>query len=97
MGADGVHVGQTDMPVSIARKLLPVDSIIGLSCSSAEQVRDAVKEGLVDYVGIGPVWGTQTKQVKSPIIGVRGMGEILEELNGTNIKAVGIGQKSTVF
>ncbi len=91
IGADGVHLGQTDMPVSQARKLLSPDSIIGLSCSNPEQAAKAVQDGGVDYIGIGPVWGTQTKQLTSPILGVRKVGGILEQLEGSNIKAVAIG------
>jgi len=49
------------------------------------------RQDLVDYVGIGAVWGTTTKTLTSPIIGVRGVGEMLEVLDGTDIKAVAIG------
>ncbi|KAF8876702.1 TMP-TENI-domain-containing protein [Gymnopilus junonius] len=92
---DGVHIGQTDMSVEQARSLLPAGSIIGLSCTSVEHIREAVRLN-VDYVGIGPVWGTQTKKLSNPIIGVRGVGAMLAELDGTNIKAVAIsGIKST--
>jgi thiamine monophosphate synthase len=49
----GVHLGQDDMPVEIARKLLPPGTIVGLSCNTVEQTRKAVVDGLVDYVGIG--------------------------------------------
>ena len=58
MHADGVHIGQTDMPVADARRLLPPGSIIGKTCNTVEEVKIAVQEG-VDYVGIGPVWGTK--------------------------------------
>ncbi|KAF5326278.1 hypothetical protein D9611_000486 [Ephemerocybe angulata] len=90
VGASGVHVGQDDMDVELVRKLLPAGSIVGLSCNTPEQVKEAVKLG-VDYVGIGAVWGTKTKNVTSPIIGTRGVGERLKELDGTTIKAVAIG------
>ena len=90
VGADGVHVGQDDMDITLARKLLPPGTVLGLSCNTAENVAKAVKLG-VDYVGIGAVWGTKTKNLTNPIIGVRGMGERLKELDGTGIKAVAIG------
>ncbi|KAF8971165.1 thiamine biosynthetic bifunctional enzyme Thi4 [Flammula alnicola] len=90
INADGVHLGQTDMSVEQARKLLPPGSIIGLSCNTAAHVKEAVRLG-VDYVGIGAVWGTQTKKLTNPIIGIRGVGPMLEELVGTDIKAVAIG------
>jgi len=78
------------MSVSQARALLPEDSIIGVSCNNVQQVKKA-RQDLADYVGIGAVWGTTTKTLTNPIIGVRGVGEMLEVLDGTNIKAVAIG------
>ena len=90
IGADGVHLGQTDMPIAVARHLLPEGSIIGISCNNADHARRAVDEG-ADYIGIGAVYSTQTKKLTSPIVGVRGVGEILECLKGTSVKAVGIG------
>lgn len=78
------------MPVSIARNLLPKGSIIGVSCNTKEHAVAAVKDG-ADYVGVGAVWGTMTKVLTSPIIGVRGVGEILGCLNGCQVKAVAIG------
>ncbi|KAI0702932.1 Hydroxyethylthiazole kinase [Cerioporus squamosus] len=93
--ADGVHIGQTDMPVETARKLLPPNAIIGMTCNTVEHVRKAVQDG-VDYVGLGPVWGTQTKKLTSPVVGVRGIGPLLDALEGTDVKAVSIaGIKST--
>ena len=78
------------MPVSIARRLLPPGTVIGVSCNTVEQVKRAVKDG-ADYIGIGAVWATTTKTLTSPIIGVRGVGDMLQVLDGTGIKAVGIG------
>ena len=90
MGADGVHLGQSDMPVPVARKLLPPGSVIGKTCNTVEHVRKAVEEG-ADYVGLGPVWGTGTKKdVKFPPAGPKGMSDLLEPLEGTNVKAVAI-------
>jgi len=88
--ADGVHLGQTDMPVSVARSLLPKGSIIGVSCNTKRHIETAVEHG-ADYVGIGAVWGTLTKALTSPIIGVRGVGEMLKSLDGTGVRAVAIG------
>jgi thiamine-phosphate diphosphorylase / hydroxyethylthiazole kinase len=90
MGADGVHIGQTDMPLPVARKLLPPGSIIGKTCNNAEHVRAAIDEG-ADYVGLGPVWGTKTKNVTSPAVGPKGIGEMLQVLEDTDVKAVAIG------
>ena len=62
--ADGVHVGQDDMPVADARRLAGADAIVGLSTHSPEQLEAALAaagEGRPDYVSVGPVWETPTK------------------------------------
>lgn len=58
--ADGVHVGQDDLPVEEVRKLLGRDKIIGLSTHSPDQAREAVESG-ADYIGVGPIFATRTK------------------------------------
>ena len=65
-GADGVHLGQGDMSIGEARKLLGKDFIIGLSTHSLEQAELAYKQG-ADYIGIGPIFSTQTKPKERPI------------------------------
>jgi thiamine-phosphate pyrophosphorylase len=60
VGADGVHVGQDDLPVAEVRRLLGPGKIIGLSTHSPAQAEKAVKEG-ADYIGVGPIFATQTK------------------------------------
>jgi len=59
--ADGVHVGQDDIPVPEVRRLLGPGKIIGLSTHSPEQAKAAVSAG-ADYIGVGPVFATQTKE-----------------------------------
>jgi thiamine-phosphate pyrophosphorylase len=59
LGADGVHLGQNDLPPAVARRILGPDAIIGLSCHSAEQQDAAPPEA--DYVTAGPVYETPTK------------------------------------
>ncbi|MFV0421755.1 thiamine phosphate synthase [Oleidesulfovibrio sp.] len=59
--ADGVHIGQEDLPVASVRQLIGDDKIIGLSTHSPEQCRAAIKAG-VDYIGVGPVFFTKTKK-----------------------------------
>ena len=70
--ADGLHIGQSDMPYKIARKLLGPDKIIGLS---VENMDDLIKaNGLdVDYVGISPVYGTPTKTDTAEPFGLEGL------------------------
>jgi len=67
-GADGVHVGQEDLPVADARRLLGPDMIVGASCHSLPEARRAEEEG-ADYVNIGPVFATSTKAHGSPPVG----------------------------
>ncbi|ESK97298.1 thiamine biosynthetic bifunctional [Moniliophthora roreri MCA 2997] len=90
INASGVHVGQTDMPIAITRKLLPKDAIIGASCNNLEEVQKALTDG-ADYIGIGAVWATTTKTLDKPVVGVRNVGAMLEMLDGTRMKAVAIG------
>ena len=90
IGADGVHVGQSDMPAPLARKLLPPGSILGVSTNTPAEASQAAQDG-ADYIGIGPIWNTTTKKDLKTLLGVRGVGPILGALEGTNVKAVGIG------
>ena len=70
--ADGVHIGQSDMPYKIARKLLGPDKIIGLSVENFEDIDKA--NGLdVDYIGISPVYGTPTKTDTAEPFGLDGL------------------------
>jgi thiamine-phosphate pyrophosphorylase len=58
--ADGVHVGQDDLPVGEVKKLLGKEKIVGLSTHSPMQAEDAVQAG-ADYIGVGPIFATRTK------------------------------------
>lgn len=70
--ADGVHLGQEDLPITYVRRLLGPGKIIGLSTHSAAQVREAVAEE-PDYVGFGPIFSTSTKADHDPIVGLEGL------------------------
>jgi thiamine-phosphate pyrophosphorylase len=67
-GADGVHVGQDDMPVGRARALVGRDAIVGLSTHSIKQAQSGARSG-ADYIAVGPVHATPTKEGR-PAIGV---------------------------
>ena len=60
-GADGVHVGQDDMPAAEARRLVGDDVLVGLSTHSPEQLDLALSGGVADQLSVGPVWETPTK------------------------------------
>lgn len=63
--ADGLHLGQNDLPVRFARKILGPKKIIGLSCHNIEDVKRAQREK-ADYLGFGPVYKTETKPHERP-------------------------------
>lgn len=66
IGADGVHLGQDDMPITVARQIMGSDRIIGISTHRIEQARAAVNAG-ADYIGVGPVYATGTKPGRQPV------------------------------
>lgn len=64
--ADGVHLGQDDIPIQYARPLMK-DKIIGISTHSLDQAREAIESG-ADYIGIGPAFKTETKIKADPVV-----------------------------
>ena len=85
--ADGVHVGQDDMPVADVRRLIGPDKWLGLSVTNAVQMAEVPYE-LVDYLGIGPVYPTGTKSDAAPVVGVSAFAEVVAE---SRLPVVGIG------
>ncbi|OLT38922.1 thiamine-phosphate diphosphorylase [Serinicoccus sp. CNJ-927] len=79
IGADGAHVGQSDLAPEAARAMLGDTAYLGLSCTSAEQVRAAAElpAGTVDYLGLGPVWATPSKVDHATPVGVDGLAELV--------------------
>ncbi len=74
--ADGVHVGQGDMPVHEVRRLFPSLRIVGLSTHNLAQAQKAVGEK-PDYIGVGPVYATPTKKIPDPTLGVEKAAEMI--------------------
>ena len=72
--AEGVHVGQSDMPVSIARKLMGDDKIVGATTKTVEQAVEAYAQG-ADYIGVGAIYPTTTK-VKTVLTSTETLGNI---------------------
>ena len=72
--ADGVHLGQEDLPVQVARKLAP-ELLIGVSTHSLEQALQAEKDG-ADYINIGPIFSTETKEGVGRSLGPTAISEI---------------------
>lgn len=89
-GVEGVHVGQDDMDLKGAREILGPDAIIGVSTNTEEEAIQAAKDG-ADYIGIGTVNATQTKDNIKSVIGTRGVQRIL-----TTLVENGLGRVKTV-
>lgn len=75
--ADGLHIGQSDMPYEMARELLGKDKIIGLSVENMQQAYEA-NELDVDYIGVSPVYGTPTKTDTAEPFGLSGLNEVMK-------------------
>ncbi len=94
IGAQGAHVGQNDMPVAEARRLLGPQAILGLSVETMDQLREAesLPPGLVDYYGLSPIFQTPTKTDAGPGWGLAGLGQARAEVDaGTRRPLVAIG------
>ncbi|MEM7656517.1 MAG: thiamine phosphate synthase [Bacteroidota bacterium] len=85
--AEGVHVGQSDMPVELAREMLGPDKIIGLSVENLAQAT-AANSLDIDYIGLSPVFSTQTKANIAPPLGLEGV-EAIKKVS--RFPSVGIG------
>lgn len=88
----GVHLGQDDMPVSVARKLMGSEAIIGTSCQNLQQARHAEEEG-ADYIGFGSVFKTKTKPDRSPM-DLKLLEEVLREIEIPVFAIGGIDQQN---
>ncbi|HOE41120.1 MAG TPA: thiamine phosphate synthase [Rhodoferax sp.] len=74
-GAQGVHLGQSDMPVAVARRLLPPQVFIGLSVETMDDVANAAMQP-VDYLGVSPIYPTPTKTDTAPPWGLDGLRQV---------------------
>jgi thiamine-phosphate pyrophosphorylase len=71
--ADGVHIGQEDMDPAEARKALGRGRLLGVSTHNVAQLRAVVKTGVADYLAIGPVFATASKENPDPVVGLEGV------------------------
>ena len=85
--ADGVHLGQTDMPLEMAKDILGDSMLIGISAESIEDAIAAEKGG-ADYLGVSPIYTTSTKTDTAPPLGLAGLREIRKAVS---LSLVGIG------
>jgi thiamine-phosphate pyrophosphorylase len=70
--ADGVHLGQGDLPLDLARKVMGPEKLIGISTHNPDQVREA-SAGKPDYLGFGPIFKPGSKQDHDPVVGIEGL------------------------
>lgn len=86
VGADGVHVGQKDLPVEAVREIVPETMIVGVSVSNVSEAKEAEENG-ADYLGVGPVYWTKTKKEKEALP----EGTLEEVAKSVSIPVVAIG------
>jgi thiamine-phosphate pyrophosphorylase len=91
--ADGVHLGQDDFPIPLARKLLGEKAVIGGSASNLKEARKCLSEG-ADYVGFGPVFATTSKEDAGPAGGLELLGEVVREIRLPVVAIGGINRKN---
>lgn len=78
--ADGVHIGQEDLPLAKVRELVGEHCVIGLSTHSPQQAMEAVKNG-ADYIGVGPIYATQTKEDVCAPVGLEYLRYVAENIS----------------
>jgi len=88
LGAAGVHLGQTDMPVEVARRLLGERVIVGISTHNLEQAKLAANMP-VDYVAFGPIFKTSTKENPDPIAGLEALRGVRTIVGSLPVVAIG--------
>ena len=93
VGADGVHVGQSDLPAPLARRLVGANCILGVSASSIAEAVRATADG-ADYVGYGPVFSTATKNDAASPTGVRQLAEMKSMVSAPVVAIGGIGESN---
>ena len=88
-GAGGVHLGAKDGDWMEARRRLGADLLVGGTVNSAEDARNAAAAGCLDYVGVGPLRFTSTKQNLSPVLGTEGVARLIAALGGLPAWVIG--------
>lgn len=92
-GADGLHIGQDDLPIQIAIEHMPPGSIVGVSVSTPAEAREASKKGAT-YLGAGPVFYTPTKEDASAPIGLEGLRSIRQLIDIPLVAIGGINEEN---
>jgi thiamine-phosphate pyrophosphorylase len=87
-GATGVHLGQDDLPPEAARRLLGEDAVIGYSTHSVAQALEAARMP-IDYLAIGPIFTTSTKENPDPVVGLEGLRAVKAAIGSLPLVAIG--------
>ena len=87
VGADGVHLGQGDLPLELARKVMGSDKLIGISTHNPDQVQEATV-WKPDYLGFGPIFKPGSKQDHDPVVGLEGL-RAIRALTSLPVFAIG--------
>jgi thiamine-phosphate pyrophosphorylase len=87
--AEGVHVGQDDMPAPLTRRLMGQGRIVGVSATNLQEALQAEKDG-ADYLGVGPIFATPTKPDAAPPMGLGGLAEVCRHVSVPVIAIGGI-------
>jgi thiamine-phosphate diphosphorylase len=88
LGADGVHLGQDDLPPTAARELLGEKAVIGFSTHNVEQAKEAAHLP-VDYIAIGPIFNTSSKENADAVVGLEGLRRVRQAVGSTPLVAIG--------
>lgn len=88
LGGVGVHLGQDDLPPEAARRLLGEEAVIGYSTHSVEQAVQATRFP-IDYLAIGPIFPTATKENPSPVVGLDGVRAVRSAIGNLPLVAIG--------
>jgi thiamine-phosphate pyrophosphorylase len=86
--ADGVHIGQADIAPAEARRILGPERLLGVSTHNVEQLRAALETGAPDYLAIGPVFATRSKENPDPVVGIEGV-KVARALTRLPLVAIG--------
>src|SRR5712691_872991 len=93
VGADGVHLGQEDLPLADARKIMGPDKLIGISTHNLNQALDADAGG-ADYIGFGPIFLSSTKEHPETVVGIAGLREVRAKVRVPIVAIGGITTKN---
>jgi len=93
-GADGLHLGQKDLPIPVARKLLPIDIILGCSVTTVDQAKAAESNG-ADYIAVGSIYSTSSKEM-AVVIGLERLRQIRQAVSLPLVAIGGINKDNAV-